>query len=685
MTRFLLPSLLVAGLLSGCSEKEAPVDTTAEESELGSARIVIQQGYETPEAAFAALQKAASEQNYPQMVSTLTRESQQAMAGQMIFALQMVAAFDSEQEPEIRKLMEKHGLTEESRNQPPPDADVGTGPAAMVRAIGSMVRSPGDFVADALKWMESSSDDSEMDEWGSGTLSEVSIDADRASATITDNDEVSPIEFRKISTGWLVHIPDEEFDMSMAAGEGSDQTDFDEFRYHFDEEDELPPPAPITAEAFTEAWQTSASFSEVVAADALANVAAEAGLKLFEQPELAETLQQKVSVDLQNVSRLQVIEAICEQVGLYPRYKLKTVAFAEGPRPYPVTFAGPFAVYVEEVELHVPYPTGRLTLTMFAAGLPTPMVSQMANLNTVTNEESADSITLSLNGVSHDGNPLTRKNVMYGAMRQASESTIMFSRSYELINLLQDVENIDPIKGSVTWPFPTKIDVLKFAELKPDTEAKAGDAMLKLIRAGTGDNPQLRVQVEGVDCRSVNLVARNEQGEALSNNFHSASDFGSQAFVEVMVEGSPATLEAQIVAASDRATFDYEMPAIPLPDHEQMPAELTELSIEGPSPLTFDQVKVKQDGQFRKILANATNQTNKPIHQILVKMDYIDDDGTVLKDFQHSQQGNRILLEAGASDEVEITAFFMPEEATNAKLRPAEIGFADGTRWQAEE
>lgn len=678
-------ALLFSGLLMvGCTGSETPVKTDAEETQLGSAEIILQKGYESPEAAFAALQKAASEKNYQEMVSVLTRESQQAMAGQMIFALQMVAAFDAEQEPGIRELMERHGITEESQNQPPANTDFGDGPAAMVRAIGSMVRAPGRFVADAMEWMESSSDDSEPEQWGAGVLSGLTISGDTASATITEDSEDSPIEFRRISTGWLVHIPEEEFDMSMAAGEGSDQTDFDEFLYHYDEEDELPPPSAITAEEFNKAWQTSVNLENVAAADAIAQLAEESGLKVFEQPELADRLQQEVSIALTNVSPLQAIESACEQIGLYPRYKLKTIAFAEGPRPYPAVFAGPFVVFVEDLQQHPPHPTGHLTLTMFAAGLPTPMVSQMASLNTVSEEQSADSLTVQINGVKHGDQKLTRDNLMAGAMREASLSTIRFSRGYELINLLQQVDEISPINGSISWPFPTDIQTLKFDALKKDTVAKTEDMTLKLIRAGSGQNPQLRVEVNGVESKAVRLVARDDQGQPLPNNFHSASDFGDQSYVEVMVEGTPAVLEAQIVSAADRIFYEFELPAIPLPDHDQMPVELTELTIQGERPLTIETKEIRQDGQFRKIVAQASNQTNKAIHRIRVKLEYTDDSGKVVKDFQHSQQGNRILLEPGASDEIEMTAFFMPDEATGVKLSALAIGFADGTEWESE-
>lgn len=81
MTR-LLPFLAVFGLifLPGCGSDEA----------------ADQAGFETPEKAFEAFQKAGAANDFPGVVRCLSPESVDAMAPMILFPLAMIAAFDSE-------------------------------------------------------------------------------------------------------------------------------------------------------------------------------------------------------------------------------------------------------------------------------------------------------------------------------------------------------------------------------------------------------------------------------------------------------------------------------------------------------------------------------------------------------------------------------------------------------------
>ena len=617
----------------------------------------------------------------------MTPESQQAVAGQMVFVLGMVGAFDPEKKDSVTQLFEKHGISEDGPQDSPPKAAEGSGSAGMMRAIGSMVESPAAFVADAITWMNENSDGEKNEQWGAGELGEITTDGDSASAPLTtDSGEAESIEFRKGDTGWLVHIPDEEFDMGGAAGGDVDFAASDDFTYHYDEEEELPDPQPITTEAFTRAWQTSVDFQERPAAEVLAEVASEAGLTVFDTPDLEEQLQQPVTVKLENVSRLQVIEAICEQAGLYPRYKLKTVAVAEGPRPFPVTFAGPFLVAVDDVEQLTPYPVGSLSLQFFAAGIPLDTAAQITSLSWATNEHSEDKFTQRLEPLTGGGKTLAEPTGG-GYTRRGSRSTVLFNDYLDLRNLLKSVEAIDAIKGELSWPFPTEIKTLKFPSMDDAAVAEEGDIRLVLTKAPTKDRLQMRLEIEGVSNKSVTIVGRDASGNAIDNNFSSASDFGGKKRLTVQIEEMPSSLEARIVTKSDRATFSYEIPSVPLPSFAEMPEVLEDLKINGDSPATIEVLNIGGNEQFKKLQVKTTNHTNKEIYRLDLKLEYLDPDGKVLKDWpgNHQSQQNRVLVDVEGSAEFELTAFFMPDEATSARVSVKQIEFADGTEWSLPE
>ena len=79
-------------------------------------------------------------------------------------------------------------------------------------------------------------------------------------------------------------------------------------------------------------------------------------------------------------SKLAAIEAVCRQVGLTPVYptaetvwndkaSARLIQFQREPRPYPVSFAGPFMLEVAALEENVPHGTGELVLRARAFGV----------------------------------------------------------------------------------------------------------------------------------------------------------------------------------------------------------------------------------------------------------------------------------------------------------------------------
>ena len=682
---FLLCSLV---LFTGCSKKDGAETSNADstQSDSSDGESTSTKKYESPEAVFAAFQKAAEKDDMPAAIKLTTKESQQAIAGSMVFALSMVAAFDPEKGGEIEAMIREHGVTEEEENEPPEGLDLNS-PVAMVKAMGAMLDDPVAFVSDAVELMDG---ESQANEFANGELIDLQVDGDSAAAMIESDNEQQPIEFRKVDDGWLIHIPDETFERGMSGGgdiEINSGAQFDEFEFHYDEPDELPPPDAITKDEFDAAWKIDLKAEDGNAGELLKSIADECGLSFFSQPEMEPRLQQPVSIDLSGVSRVQAIEEICEQLGIYPRYRIKTIAFAEGPRPYPVAFAGPFMVSVKRINEYPPYATGEVEFDCVAIGMPTSMISQLESMHGYSEEDDDSAMTLAVPRISGGGNEL-RGDMHGGMMKMVSRSNITFGLSYQLKNLLRGTESIEPIKGRISWPFPSKVTVLKFDELKAGAVAESGQIKATLDQVELGDMPQFQVKTEGATYSDVSLGGRGASGELLGSLSTFNSGFGDTTHSQITFESKIESLEVRITGESDRVSYEFTIDSIALNSFEEMPEQLTELSYPGDSPVSVEFVKFTGQENFRKLQLKVTNHSNKDLQHVNLECKYLDDAGKELKDTNAtaspSGMDGRVLVKAGESKNTEVHAFFMPPESAGVSVSPTNVIFADLTEWAAE-
>ena len=224
----------------------------------------------------------------------------------------------------------------------------------------------------------------------------------------------------------------------------------------------------MTADEFQTAWRVSADYQDHTAISALEDVAEKCGLTIYDQTKFADTLKQNVTVKLEDVSPLEVIEAICSQVNLHPRYRAGQIALTEGPRTLPVAFAGPFLIEVTQTHEYVPNAFAKVSFQCFAAGLPTAATSRLVGLY-AGSDEAPDKITFqvpSLKG--SDGSELNSK--LRGFFpAEASKSTVEFGSVVEAVNLLRAVTSIAEFDGSISWSFPTKLQTVAVKSLEKGT------------------------------------------------------------------------------------------------------------------------------------------------------------------------------------------------------------------------
>jgi len=125
------------------------------------------------------------------------------------------------------------------------------------------------------------------------------------------------------------------------------------------------------------------------------------------------------------------------------------------------------------------------------------------------------------------------------------------------------------------------------------------------------------------------------------------------------------------------------MENVRLPDHEQMPEKLTELSFTGDTPMILEFVRITGDEGFREVVFKATNQSNKHVESVSMMMSYQDADGMELENQSMQWEGD--VIASGESAEIEVAAYFMPEETKKVVGTTDGATFTDATTWETNQ
>ena len=140
-----------------------------------------------------------------------------------------------------------------------------------------------------------------------------------------------------------------------------------------------------------------------------------------------------------------------------------------------------------------------------------------------------------------------------------------------------------------------------------------------------------------------------------------------------------------MTAASERVSFPFHFPAIPLAHHEDMPKSLPPVEITGDTPISFEFVKVAEKNGFRQVTFRWTNHTNKDIHGVTTKVEFLDAGGAVLESKDVPASADRILLEYDQTVENQLLGSSAPEGTASARVTLKTIDFADTTQWSAAD
>ena len=140
-----------------------------------------------------------------------------------------------------------------------------------------------------------------------------------------------------------------------------------------------------------------------------------------------------------------------------------------------------------------------------------------------------------------------------------------------------------------------------------------------------------------------------------------------------------------MILESDRITFPFHFPAIPLAHHEDMPEALLPVEFEGDHPISIEFVGVTKKDNTGQVTFRWTNHTNKDVHAVETKVDFLDADGVVLKERNMHKSADRILLEYGETKEMQFFEHSVPDGTVSVRGTLKSIEFADTTKWSAVE
>ncbi len=493
----------------------------------------------------------------------------------------------------------------------------------------------------------------------------------------------------------------------------------------------------VSWEQFDAAWKIDLDCDRQPARQVLAPLLSNMGLRLPDDSKFDKALNMPVSLRLDGGSRLQAIELVCAQIGLYPNFKpaqeisggmvrmmhvvaggsptppapeqttarSSAISLHEGRRPHPLVFFGPFAAEVSCLEEFPPYASGSVELRIHAGGVPDSVLPSWEHLGGF--ELGILEIT------SLDGRDLLANHDPAGIWH-LRDKPFCRSTKRDLKGLVRDVHSIR-IKGKISACVPTTVETLRFDVLEPGAEKQGKEVRIQLTRfklSPSGDTSReretlrtcsMRFKVERKPSTELQFVALDDAGKAIE--FLSQSGGGPYFRVigpdkrapeepelyneSLVLCGEPKTLVVKAFLAVDTVEYPFETVAN-LQSFEEEPVEPPKLQPHAHLLVNVQVQKISGEQPFRKLHMRVTNMSNQAIRNIQCRLDYKDPSGKVVKHhyalltappFTESD-GIRLLADKHSVEETSTTAFHAPDNMTSTTATITEITFADNTTWR---
>ncbi len=490
--------------------------------------------------------------------------------------------------------------------------------------------------------------------------------------------------------------------------------------------------APVSAEALESSWKLSGNFQGKPRIEALNAIAESIDLSIY-AGDHADALAEPVGIDTTGMARLEAIERIANDAGLYsslPNLQdwgiatafmegmakavgsmiggddsvvsiegagadamkdeamqtdappQNAITFASDAPAAPPLFLGPFRLDLTEIEENVPHTTGNLLLQLTAHGLPAAVLSALE-----TYGESFEVQEV----VGPDGAPLIDMDMNYMGGGSVVGSAYHDMAARELKGLLRSVDQIARITGTVELPRPTSVEDLDFAALESGASQTVGDLTVTVENVDASASFKVTGPEDVVERLAMYAQAYGADGEPVMAHY---SDYQSwqagEGTFSLSLEEPPSRVRLKMVLASDVSVYPFEFDAVPLKRAVEQPEQLAALDFGNhDAPLLFTFVEItKRDSDFSEAKVTIENVSNKLPQSAFVDFVYLDASGNELDSFPHTINGSftadgwEPLAKPGEKVDTEQTAFQMPGNTQSIAFHINHIEFMDGTTWE---
>ena len=444
----------------------------------------------------------------------------------------------------------------------------------------------------------------------------------------------------------------------------------------------------VSLPQFNAAWKIDLDVDRQPAREVLADLLSDLGLRLPEDAEFAEALKQPVRLKLRGGSRLQAIEEICSQIGVWPDYEavgegdapggflggmVRMMQVAAGPlgkpadstpavsatpavglrrgkRPFPIAFVGPYAIHINRLDEFPPYAFGKVEISVIGAGVPASVSAywEHERWSGVSDFHVRDAHGIDL--LVHDTCQLS-----WSWDTRCPRGLRRGTAQYELMNLLRTVRSIH-LDFRVSATVPVIVDTVRLDDLTPGAvkqgkEIRVPVVQLQSLASSMGEEASVpprndwsvQFAVEGDEDIPVAIIALDEAGNALKSDFsvmdgcdfrlrsvsRTVSDRPAVRHGTYHLDGKPKSLVVKGFVALEQVEYPVKL-AVDLRASAKQPVEPVELKFSGAAPLTIEVLSLSHDSPFRHAKLQMTNCSNKDIRYALCTLNYVDPAGRVV-------------------------------------------------------
>ena len=360
------------------------------------------------------------------------------------------------------------------------------------------------------------------------------------------------------------------------------------------------------------------------------------------------------------------------------------ILLKSGKRPYPIAFVGPYLIEVLAVEENAPNPTGEVRVAARTFGLDAGVLTVQDLLyETIKIQSVSDS----------QGRSLANTDIRYLSNPEVKGTAAYDTVGVDLINMIREVTHIDLIAGGYDVLVPVQVYELEFASLEDGTQQSAGD--LTVLLKSSGETSMF--EISGPEALTENLkimyLPIDEAGDPMAVQYDSTQFWmPGQSQSQLNTHEAPVKIRMKIIAGAVIKSYPFKLNDTPLTRYAEMPEKIQVLTFAGhdtPLSIVFKEI-TDRDPNFNKTLVHISNHSNKDAMSISAMFTYLDVDGTELKEFPHnmsglySSSGQLPIAVRGVEVDEETTAFFMPEETQDIRIRVDEVEFSDGSVWKAQ-